>query len=232
MKTERKANFSSSSAWKLTTNNVKKDGFGKPGLTYISEKRMEMRLGRELQKEHSAKATTWGTFVETRVFDELLGLKYLLESKKRYAHETIPHWTGSPDVITSDIVGDIKCPYTLKSFCETVDTFGDLEAFKKLRPEYWWQLVSNGILTGRDKAEIIIYCPYKDELEEIKESAADLDGNQNSIAWIYYAFDDELPYLIKGGYYKNINIFAFDIPQEDKDFLTERVEMAIKLLNE
>ncbi len=37
-----------------------------------------------------------------------------------------------------------------------------------------------------------------------------------------------MPYLIKGRKYKDINIMQFDIPEEDKVLLIERVKMAIK----
>ena len=104
----------------------------------------ELRLGRGLQSDHNSKPTTWGTFIEERVF-ELMGLEYKLESKVRLAHKTISHWTGAPDTIREGVVGDIKCPWTMKSFCETVDSFVDLETFKKVRPEYFFQLVSNAI---------------------------------------------------------------------------------------
>jgi len=230
MKTERTANFSSSSIHKLIKEGRGSARFSAPGLTYIKEKRMEMRLGRQLTGETNAKPTNWGTFIEGRVFN-MLPINFKLSSIDRYSHPAITNWTGSPDITTSDIVGDIKCPYTLKSFCEMVDTFGDIEAFKELKPEYYWQLVSNAILTDVDKASIVVYVPYREELEEIREAANNVDGDQNKIAFLNWAGDDELPYLIAGNHYENLNIMEFDVPQEDKDLLTQRVVEAVELLN-
>jgi hypothetical protein len=42
----------------------------------------------------------------------------------------------------------------------------------------------------------------------------------NKFKWVDYASDDELPYLIDGGYYKNLNIIRFEIPEADKKLLT------------
>lgn len=232
MKNKRYGNFSSSEIHKLIKTGRGKDAvFSSLGLTYIKEKRYELKLGRALSSEQGAKSTSWGTFIETRVFN-LLGLEYQLESTTRLGHDTIPHWTGAPDTIRPNIVGDIKCPWTLKSFCETVDAMEQgREAFKEVRPEYYYQLVSNAILTGSSKAEIIVYVPYLSELEDIREEANNYDGDQNKIAFINWAEDNQLPYLIEGNHYKNLNVLEFEIPQEDIDFLTERVKLAIELLN-
>ena len=36
--------------------------------------------------------------------------------------------------------------------------------------------------------------------------------------------DDELAYQLKGGYYSNLIIFTFEIPEEDKLALIEKVK--------
>jgi hypothetical protein len=207
------------------------DGFSEAGLTYIKETGYELKLGRALGSEQGARATSWGTFVESIVFGKL-DLSYKLESQIRLAHKTVERWTGAPDTIRENVVGDIKCPWTLKSFCETVEAMEiGIEAFKELRPEYYWQLVSNAILTDSGKGEIIIYVPYLSELEPIREEANNYDGDQNKIAFINWAEDNELPYLPDGGHYKNLNKLEFDIPEEDKIFLTERIILANEYLN-
>lgn len=233
-KLERFGNFSSSEIWKLTTKGKDKDSFGKPALTYISEKQMEMRLCRPLSIEHGAKETSWGILVENRVH-ELLPMNYKLSTTQRLQHPTISNWVGIPDVIIQDgdvkIVGDIKCPYSLKSFCTSVDLLGDVEVFKAELPEYYWQLVSNCILVGAKIAEIIFYVPYQKELSDIRELAENWDGDQNKFAFLNWANDSDLPYLIEGKYYKNLNIFRFEVPQSDIDYLTNRVELAVNILN-
>lgn len=226
----RTANFSSSSIWKLTTSDRKGTGFGAPALKYIKEKQREKRLGRSIQNEINGQEVWWGKLNEPRVFG-MLPLEYDFEAKIRYAHKTITNWTGMPDTIRPDVVGDIKCPFSLNSFCDAVDSFGDIEEFKKSKVEWYWQLVSNAILCEKSKAEIIVYVPYKSELEDIRDACAMFDGNQNKVARFGFAEDDDMPYLVEGNHYKNLNIFQFDVLQDDIDYLTERVKLAVELLN-
>lgn len=223
----RNGNFSSSEIHKLTkSGRGKSDYFGAPALTYIEEKKMERRLGRPLSTDHDAQPTTWGKLVESIAF-ERMGLEYQLVSKKRYVHPEIKCWVGMPDVVTDHLSGDIKSPWTMKSFCQMVDAMQEgYEALKEVKPEYAWQLVSNCILTGKKEAGFFVYVPYRDELKEIREAAAMTD----EATWINYKDDSYLPYLIEGGYYKNINELIFEVPQSDIDFLTERVLEAEKLL--
>lgn len=225
----RVGNFSSSNIWKLMTTDKSGKNFGKPALTYIEEKKMEIRLGRQLQNEVNSHETSWGNLVEQRAFD-LLPLGYRLESKVRLVHPTIERWTGAPDLANDTTTGDVKCPFTLKSFCTMVDLFNDLEKFKEEKPEYYWQLVSNSILANKDCAELVVYVPYKSELQEIRELANNFDGDQNKIAWVNWANDNDLPYLIEDGHYKNLNTLTFKVDEYDKVALTQAVEMAIKLL--
>lgn len=210
---------------------------GKAAQTYIDEKRMERRLGRSLHNETNARATTWGSLIENRVFD-LLGLEYKLTSKETIVHPDHPIWAGSPDADKVDTVPDFKCPLTLKSFCQLVDPLYQgltgMDAINKVREThedgetYYWQIVSNACIKGYNFGELIIYVPYLAELLEIKEMAhRDQSGKYK---WIDYAEFDELPYLLQDGYYKNLNVIRFAIPQTDKDILTMRVKQAGKLL--
>ena len=242
-------NFTSSEIAALMTTSKDGKSFGKPALTYIEEKNMERRLGRSLDSEQSAHPLTWGKLIEKRVFD-LLGLEYTLTSQETVQHPTISCWSGSQDGNKFDegrTVIDIKCPITLKSFCQLVDgiyqcknslgvadgnmIIAGVRENHKDGEKYYWQLVSNAILTDSKYAELIVYVPYKSELEAIRELANNYDGaDQRKYAWINFAEDNELPYLIEGGYYKNLNIITFLVPEEDKILLTEKVLAAQKLL--
>jgi len=227
--------FTSSGIAALMTVSKDRKSFGAPALTYIEEKRMEKRLGRSLNTEISAKPTSWGKLVENRVF-ELLGLEYKLSSQETFVHPAVGNWSGSPDGNKFDegkTVFDIKSPWTMKSFCQLADskTIEELRENHKEGDTYYWQLVSNAILTDSKFAELIVYCPYKSELEAIREYARNYDGaDQNKFAFINWAQDNELPFLMEGGHYKNLNIIRFEVPQADKDLLTEKVIAAGRLL--
>lgn len=219
----RQATFSSSQIWKLMTSD-KKGGFGAPAKKYIKQVKYEMLLGRSINTEATAKATSWGILLESRVF-ELLGLEYQLVSRERLVNPAIAQHTGMPDIITDTKVGDIKCPFSLEVFCDKLEALKSIDTYREEFPEDYWQLVSNAILTNKRIIEPIIYVPYQSELAEIREQA-----EANKLNWISYATDYELPYLIDGGNFKNINLFQFEVPDSDIVALTERINQAVQLL--
>jgi hypothetical protein len=240
--TQRIGNFTSSTIYNLMS--VGRDGnsFGKPALTYIKEKTRERKLLRTISNSTTARPTSWGNLVEKIVLEEILSTEYRVCSQETIAHPSIDCWKGSPDAeryINGNkyAVVDIKCPYTLSSYCDFVDSFerGGIAEFRKEHSDgekYYWQLVSNAILLGVDKAELIIFCPYLEQLESIRNFASNYDGdNQKDYLWIYYSSDNDIPYLVEDGYYKNIYKFEFDIPAEDKQLLTEKVLKAMEVIN-
>jgi hypothetical protein len=229
----RTGNFTSSSIYLLMSDGKEKGTLGKPALTYIEDKSIELRLGRSLQKETNSKPTSFGKLVEERVFS-LLSTEYILCSDLRFYHPLYSRWNGCPDMLSEDKVCDIKVPYNIKIFTQKADIMiaNDVQKLKKLYPENYWQLVSNSILTDKPIAELIIYCPYLKELIEIKENLQNYDGDMNDVAWINWAKDEELPYLIEGNYYKNLYKLKWEVSAEDKEFLTNRVKMAIDKIKE
>jgi hypothetical protein len=95
--------------------------------------------------------------------------------------------------------------------------------------KFYWQIVSNAILQGNDLGELIVYMPYFSELEEIRIMARHHE-QAGKYKWVSWASDDELPYLIDDGYYKNLNLIRFEIPVADKKFLTDCVKKAGEML--
>ncbi len=221
-------NFTSSEIVALTTKGTAKDSKGKPFYSYIEEKKMERRLGRSVDSESNAKPLQWGRLLEQFAFEKI-GTEYIISSQETDSHPTIKCWSGSKDGIKYDegkTIFDIKAPMTLKSFCQLVDckTMDELRNNHKDGDKYFWQLVSNAIINDCKFAELIVYVPYEKDLDEIKKLA------ENQCNWVFYADKNELPYLIEGGHYKDINIIRFEVSQSDKDFLTNRVLEAELLL--
>lgn len=237
-------NFTSSEIVALTKKAKDGKSFGAPALTYIEETNMERRLGRSLTDEVSAKPLTWGKLLEGRAF-EMLGLEYTLCSQETMVHPKISYWAGSPDGfkdLPQRTIVDIKCPITLKSFCQLVDA-GLAGGMEKIREEhkdgdkYFWQIVSNAILweetTGEacNRGELIIYMPFKSELPDIRRMAQNVAPDQLSKHyWISMSGDDEVPYIKDGGYYGNVNVIGFHISKADKDALTAAVKKAGDML--
>lgn len=207
--------------------------FGATAMEYIEECNFERRLNRALDKDETARPLAWGKLLEQHVF-ESLGTAYVLSSQDTIVHPEIPYWAGTPDGQKFDegkTVFDLKCPFTIKSFCQLVQPLYEklqgMEAMQRIRDthkdgeKYYWQLVSNAILTGSKYGELIVYCPYASEIPEIKKLAQDIGVSNYS--WIYWALDNELPFLHEHGFYKNINIVRFEVPEEDKDKLIHAV---------
>ena len=240
-KLHRYGNFSSSEIHRLMSKgrgSFSLENVGAPFKSYIKEKRMERRLGRPLHSETNARPTQWGNFIESRVI-AMLGIEAVdSNAYGRLVHPEIKCWTGVPDYqnTAKGIVGDVKSPWTMLSFCETAEVImeayakDDLNIFKTEKKEWYWQLVSNSILTGMDKAELTIYVPAESDLAEIREAVNQYDGDQNKVAFIEYASDNELPYMPEGSEYSNVYQYTFTVPAEDKKLLTERVKMAQKIL--
>ena len=249
---DRYGTFSSSANWKLTKKARNQKDFGAPALTYIKQVAWERNLGRALNNEQDARSTTWGNLVEKRAFDVITDLDYKLVSNVRLFHPSIDGWSGMPDILTGNfdgevitwkggkkIVADLKSPWTLNSFCTQIEAAQEGWAvYKEECPEYYWQLVSNAILTGATEIEAIIYVPYKWELEEIKQMAV-LKANEESektgklcykYNFIISGEEDELPCLIEGRKYKNLNIFRFPLIEADVVELTNCVTEAVKML--
>lgn len=233
----RTGNFTSSEIHRLMSNGKAKGSFGAPYYSYIEEKKMERRLGRSLSDDIFSRPTSWGDLCEQRVFS-LLDEGYTACSKVTLSHPTIPCWKGTPDATKFETVADVKCPKTLKSFCILVDSWmkGGINLIRDRHDDgdkFYWQIVSNAVLTKAKHGELIVYCPYQSELSIIREMASNFDGEKQSrFLWVASAYDDELPFVIDNGYYKNIYVMRFEIPIADKMALHARVEEAAKELSD
>lgn len=208
-----------------------KGSFGAPALTYIEEKNMERRLGRPLKGDTNAKECDWGHLCEQFVFD-MLGIEYSTVSKQTLVHPEIDYWCGTPDSIcygNYNTVVDIKAPFTLKSFCQLVDGWksNGIQGIRDNHRDgdrFYWQIVSNAILTGCDEGELIVFCPYKSQLQELYSRGIDLK-------WLIYTPEDDLPWIPDGNTeYKNINKFRFSIPAPDRTALKNRILEAGEIL--
>ena len=101
--------------------------------------------------------------------------------------------------------------------------------------KYYWQLVSGACITGAKWAELIVFLPFQNQLQEIRDSVQDENivpiDQMYQYLWIKNSNDEELVYLPNEGCrYSNIHIIRFEVPESDKIALTTRVIEAGKLL--
>lgn len=204
---------------------------------YVNEIKIERFLKRPLQTSINVKATKWGSLIEFFAFEKL-DLDYKIMSNETVSHPKYGNiWSGTPDII-SEIkkkVGEIKC-YEPKKFGELVLALNtkNIEIVKKTHPKEYFQVISNAILLGFTKAELIAYMPYKKDLIKIFKTIENTDflmnHGLNSHEYIFFNEDsiEEFPYLPEDSEAKDLNVFEFEIPKEDIEFLTDRVILASK----
>lgn len=232
----RYGNFSSSNIHKLCTSD-KQGNFGVPAKKYIKQCMYERALQRPINGEVTARETSYGKVAERVAFDLLPSDYKHIGDETRYVHPDFPYWVGVPDLIKTGCNSEVKAPTSLEKFCDKLFAISQgWETFKDEFPEDAWQLVSNNILLNAngvkcDTVEAINFVSYYEDLPMIMNKLQELGWEEKTeFRWLKYADFKELPYLIKEGKYKNLNVAEFTIPQVDKDFLTHRVELAGKLL--
>jgi len=216
---------------------TKPGGFSALGLTYIKEKALERRMGASLDTGTYSQPAAWGQFMEFVIFS-LLGLEYTIESQETVLHPDSylsQFWSGSVDLKVPNVkVAEIKC-YGRKNFGFYADCLmqKNIEIFKKDFPAEYWQIISNSCIHKVDIGEAISYMPYESEMPEIREMATNCEeGDKWKYRFIAEKPISELPCLPDNGYYENIVKFEFSTPKTDQQFLTSRIEEAVKLLNE
>lgn len=207
---------------------------------YIEEIKIQRAIGRSTKTEVKTQPMKWGSLMEIVLFN-LLGLQYSMHHKSTKLHpEHGAFWSGTPDLEASRLkTGEIKCfePLHFGKLSIALLT-KDTEIIKQSEPEAYWQAVSNSVICGYDKTEIIAYMPYKAELEEIMKQIEDTNflerNGLNDFDYYFMAPEkiESLPYLPDDSKFSNINSFEFEIPKEDIEFLTGRVLLAESQLKE
>jgi len=208
--------------------------------TYVEDVKLELAMGRCLDIEVNTKPLKWGQLMEVVLFQKKeLGLNYRMAHKLTIVHDTIKHYSGTPDLIELGVrVAENKCFYP-KNFAKLSLCLleNDVELLKSEFPKEFWQVVSNSILCDVDRAEIIVYMPYYDELIDIigqvQETNILESNNLNPSDYWFLQNDDinTLPFLPNNSKMSNINRMEFEVPKADKEFLISRIKEAVELLS-
>jgi hypothetical protein len=235
-------NLTSSEIYKIIGKGKSGNEFSVGGFSYIESKVFERNLGKSLATESNAKPLLWGRICEKHFFENSGRIEYTPLMNEPIHHPSIEYYAGSPDAFKGeDVVCELKCPFTLLSFCQLVDPivkgYTGLDAMGIIRDthtdgeKYYWQMVSNSILSNRKQCEFIVYCPYEWELNSIRSLAEEQPLEElSSFYFISTASDKALPCLPNGGFYKNVYSITFTPPQEDIDLLTKKIELCKDLI--
>ena len=234
--TERIGRFTSSEIHRLMSNGRKAGEPGAPFFSYIAEKEAERKLGRSLDTGGAGQSAAWGIMMEAYVYFEILNGHYLAKGKKTYIHKNHNCWAGSADLIETGVkVGDIKC-YWPKNFTELADVLmqQSVDVFRAKFPKEYWQLVSNASIHGLNKAESILFMPFKSRLNHIRDwmnSEKCTEEQAHRYRFIFDSHDETLPFVPdECEHYTELVTFEFEVPQEDFDALETRVLLAESLI--
>jgi hypothetical protein len=208
--------------------------------TYVKKKWQERKAKRSLSLETYDKKLMWGKFCEHWIMyvnPQLIGFEYTLSPNTTLEHPKFKgYFVGSRDGLNNNTnaVIDIKCPFTLDSFCD----FADCKNIQDVRDKhtdgekYYWQLVGNASIHGTNKAELIVFMPNEEHLQNISLYA--VNGKHDFDSKVYFigmAEPNTLPFLPTESEYSNLLKFEFEIPQSDFDKFDFRVNEAIKQLD-
>lgn len=214
----------------------------KPFYTYAEEVAIERLTKVPVQPEINAKSLAWGSLMECVVYDQAIPDTdmYFLVHKKTILHPKMGNiWSGTPDLISPKKTGEIKCHFR-KNYVLFYAALKsrNIEFIKRQFPQAYWQLVSNCILTKKKVGELVGFIPKKSELLKIFEAIQDTDflkkANLEEHNYFYYQpeYIESHPYLADDAEIDNFVTFEFEIPQDDKIFLTQRFKMFEKEVEE
>lgn len=175
------------------------------------------------RKEVTSKYMEKGNIMEDESIDfisEYLDLGIIVKNEKYFENDFL---TGTPDIILNDCVIDVKNSWSWETF----------PLFETDIPnkDYYYQLQSYMILTGKTKAKLI-YALTNTPLHLIEKEAYFYAKNNG------YEYDDIIDDFIKKMTYSDIDdelkIKVYDIEKDDsfEEKLNSQVEKCRKFINE
>jgi len=235
----RVAHFTSSKIAPLTLNGKGKYGFGAGAITYIEERAMELELGRGIDLPINTWEVSWGKVWEVYVHWQL-GSEYKICIDQSKEHPIHYFWSGAKDFKITDGIAELKC-YQLRKFYKYAKCLQkqSIELLKENFKDEYWQIVSNACIDNVKFGEAIAFMPTEEMLLEMKQMIEETDYIEKQVKddpFKYKFIVDrplwDLPFIPEHSKFPSMVKFRFEVPQEDKDFLTERVIKANELLTE
>jgi len=240
---KRVARFTSSKVSVLTVAGKQEYGFGAGAITYIEEKIMELDYGRGIERDVYKEDMAWGKVWEPFVYWQLPNGEYEYVVDVTAVHPKYSFWSGSKDftiLIPEGGVSELKC-YQLKNHhkyakCLLKQSIDDFKA--EFKDEYW-QIVSNSCINNTKYGEAIAFMPTEANLLEMRKLLEETDYIEKNLKddpWKYrFIYEKDLydlPFIPSHSDFPSLVKFRFEVPIEDKIFITKKVIDADKLLTE
>lgn len=201
----------------MSTPRTKGETLSETAKTYIQDLFKEKELG--IAREFWSRYTDKGIQMEDEAIDfagQVLGWDFVVKNEQGYENDWI---TGTPDVITKDLLADIKCSWDGNTF-----PLFDTELKNK---DYYWQLQGYMWLTGLEQAELVyalMDTPHQIVEDEVrrahwKAGLIDEDLDLREAVQSQHTFD-HLP--------NNLRVKRFIIRKDEEaiEKIKEKVELA------
>lgn len=196
--------------------------------TYIEEVKFEKQLGVSCKEEASSKSLNWGTIMQYYVAENYMPIGFDWHDKTE-VHNDLIKWSGTPDIISEDGTGDIKCFYR-KKFAQVANCILEcltkgVEVLKKNEPEIYWQITSNSAIMGKSKCMLVLFLPYESELEDVREYACNSQLPEEwKYRFIYESSKSELPHQSDNSIFPNVIQYEWDIVTEDVKLIENKIK--------
>lgn len=231
MDNSKRTGFATSSQMHRVCASLKNGNPSQAFFGYAEEVAGERFSERPSSTEVKTQPIKWGSLMEIVLFNKL-GIGWTMEHKNTIIHEEFAEiWSGTPDLIADKICAEVKCygPKKWASMAMCMDK-GDINLIKEKYTEEYWQVVSNAILSKKDKAMLICFMPKKAELlqvfKDVEETDFLIDNNLDPKDYYFLNEDniESFPYLNDDAKVDSIQSIEFDVPMQDKIFLLGRIE--------
>jgi len=176
-------------------------------ITYIEEVATEILTGQSADDERTTKEMEWGILYEpqaVKMYERVSQVVVTETGSLKYP--ALPKYvSGSPDGLIGEYGGlEIKCPYNNVHHLKNI-RMRDWQDLKKLRPTYYWQVISGLLITGRKYWDFMSYSPnyplrlqvgivrikYEDVQEDVRHLAIKLKFAVRELENILEQFQEE-----------------------------------------
>lgn len=173
--------------------------------TWVKERIYDRR------KDFTSKYTNKGNSVEDEAIEYLGDVRGTMYVKNAQWHDN-GYMTGTPDIITPNVVIDIKSSWD----CFTFPLFDTV-----IDKKYWWQLQGYMALTGKKQAELV-YVLMNTPDEIIEKEARSLNGWEDPSLEFYEEVADRMRYDNFGSEFR-VKTFVIDADEDAHDAIKQRV---------
>jgi hypothetical protein len=201
----------------MTSPKTKGELLSKTAKTYIHELILQEKYG--IYKEFSSRYTDKGNQVEDiaiAMANEVLDVGFIYKNDENFQNDWI---TGTPDVITDEVLLDVKCSWDATTF-----PFFETEIPTK---DYFYQLQGYMWVTGKMES-LLIYCLVDTPLEIVEDEI-------RRAHWKFHKLEEDLDLRqeieskhIFGNIPLNKRIKIFEVKRDEKviEQIKEKIEVA------